>query len=138
MQIREVMTSDVRLVDLGTTLKDAAQMMREGDFGLLPIGENDRLVGTITDRDISIRAVASGKDPNSTTVRDAMSQGIFYCFEDQSVDEVAAMMGDNQVRRMPVLNRDKRLVGIVALGDLATERGADDDAGEALSEISKH
>ena len=138
MQIREVMTSDVRLVDLGTTLKDAAQMMREGDFGLLPIGENDRLVGTITDRDIAIRAVASGKDPNSTTVRDAMSQGIFYCFEDQSVDEVAAMMGDKQVRRMPVLNRDKRLVGIVALGDLATERGADDDAGEALSEISKH
>ena len=138
MQIREVMTSDVRLVDPGTTLKDAAQMMREGDFGLLPIGENDRLVGTITDRDIAIRAVASGKDPNSTTVRDAMSQGIFYCFEDQSVDEVAAMMGDKQVRRMPVLNRDKRLVGIVALGDLATERGADDDAGEALSEISKH
>jgi CBS domain-containing protein len=138
MQIREVMTSDVRLVDPTTTLKDAAQMMREGDFGLLPIGENDRLVGTITDRDITIRAVASGKDPNSTTVRDAMSQGIFYCFEDQSVDEVAAMMGDKQVRRMPVLNRDKRLVGIVALGDLATEHGADDDAGEALSEISQH
>ena len=86
MQIREVMTSDVRLVDPGTTLKEAAQMMREGDFGLLPIGENDRMVGTITDRDITIRAVASGKDPNSTTVRDAMSQGIFYCFEDQSVD----------------------------------------------------
>jgi CBS domain-containing protein len=138
MQIREVMTSDVRLVDPTTTLKDAAQMMREGDFGLLPIGENDRLVGTITDRDITIRAVASGKDPNSTTVRDAMSQGIFYCFEDQSVDEVADMMGEKQVRRMPVLNRDKRLVGIVALGDLATERGADDDAGEALTEISKH
>ena len=137
MQIREVMTSDVRLVDPATTLKDAAQMMREGDFGLLPIGENDRLVGTITDRDITIRAVASGKDPNSTTVRDAMSEGIFYCFEDQSVDEVAEMMGDKQVRRMPVLNRDKRLVGIVALGDLATERGADDDAGEALSEISE-
>ena len=138
MQIREVMTSDVRLVDPGTTLKDAAQMMREGDFGLLPIGENDRLVGTITDRDIAIRAVASGKDPNSATVRDAMSEGIFYCFDDQSVDEVAAMMGDKQVRRMPVLNRDKRLVGIVALGDLATKRGADDEAGEALSQISQH
>jgi CBS domain-containing protein len=138
MQIHEVMTSDVRLVDPATTLKDAAQMMREGDFGLLPTGENDRLVGTITDRDITVRAVANGKDPNSTTVRDAMSEGILYCFEDQSVDEVADMMGEKQVRRMPVLNRDKRLVGIVALGDLATERGADDDAGEALSEISKH
>ena len=138
MQIREVMTSDVRLVDPSTTLKEAAQMMRDGDFGLLPIGENDRLVGTITDRDITIRAVASGKDPNRAVVRDAMSDGIFYCFEDQPVEEVAAAMGEKQVRRMPVLNRDKRLVGIVALGDLATKRGADDDAGEALSEISQH
>jgi CBS domain-containing protein len=138
MEIREVMTSDVRLVDPGTTLQEAAQMMREGDFGLLPIGENDRLVGTITDRDITIRAVAGGKDPNRTVVREAMSEGVLYCFEDQSVDEVAAMMGDKQVRRMPVLDRGKRLVGIVALGDLATRRGADDEAGEALSQISQH
>jgi CBS domain-containing protein len=138
MEIREVMTSDVRLVEPRTTLKDAAQMMREGGFGLLPIGENDRLIGTITDRDITIRAVAAGKDPGSTAVREAMSEGILYCFEDQSVDEVAELMGDRQVRRLPVLDRDKRLVGIVALGDLAIRHGADDDAGEALSEISQH
>lgn len=138
MEIREVMTSDVRLVDPGTTLRDAAQMMREGDFGLLPIGENDRLIGTITDRDITIRAVAAGKDPGSTAVREAMSEGILYCFEDQSVEEVAELMGDRQVRRLPVLDRDKRLVEIVALGDLAIRRGADNDAGEALSEISQH
>jgi CBS domain-containing protein len=138
MEIRKVMTSDVRLVDPGTTLKDAALMMREGNFGLLPIGENDRLVGTITDRDIAIRAVASGKDPNRATVRDAMSEGVFYCFDDQSVDEVAAMMGEKQVRRLPVLDRNKRMVGIVALGDLAIRDGADDDAGEALSGISRH
>lgn len=138
MQIREVMTSDVRLVDPGTTLQDAAQMMRDGDFGLLPIGENDRLVGTITDRDIAIRAVAGGKDPTHTAVRDAMSEGVFYCFEDQSIDEVAAMMGDKQVRRLPVLDRAKRMVGIVALGDLAVRRSADGEAGKALSGISQH
>jgi CBS domain-containing protein len=138
MEIREVMTKDVRLVDPDTTLKDAAQMMRDGDFGLLPIGENDRLIGTITDRDITVRAVAAGKDPNRTAVRDAMSEGITWCFEDQSCAEAAALMGEKQIRRLPVLNREKRLVGIVALGDLAVERGADDEAGDALSEISKH
>jgi CBS domain-containing protein len=138
MQLRDVMTTEVRLVDPATSLKEAAAMMRDGDFGLLPVGEHDRLVGTITDRDIAIRAVASGKDPNRATVRDAMSDGIFYCFDDQSVDEVAAMMGEKQVRRLPVLDRNKRMVGIVALGDLATKDGADDNAGEALSGISQH
>jgi CBS domain-containing protein len=138
MEIREVMTTEVRLVDPNTTLRDAAQMMRDGDFGLLPIGENDRLIGTITDRDITVRAVAAGKDPNRTAVRDAMSEGITWCFEDQSCAEAAALMGEKQIRRLPVLNREKRLVGIVALGDLAVEHGADDEAGDALSEISKH
>jgi CBS domain-containing protein len=138
MMIREVMTKDVRLVDPSTTLKHAAQLMRDGDFGLLPIGENDRLVGTVTDRDITVRCVAAGKDPGSTTVREAMSEGVVYCFEDQEVDEVAALMGDRQVRRLPVLSREKRMVGIVSLGDLAVDDTADDEAGEALSEISQH
>jgi len=138
MMVREVMTKDVRLVDPSTTLKHAAQLMRDGDFGLLPIGDNDRLVGTVTDRDITVRCVAAGKDPGSTTVREAMSEGVVYCFEDQEVDEVAALMGDRQVRRLPVLNREKRMVGIVSLGDLAVDDTADDEAGEALSEISQH
>jgi CBS domain-containing protein len=138
MMVREVMTKDVRLVDPSTTLKHAAQLMRDGDFGLLPIGENDRLVGTVTDRDITVRCVAAGKDPGSTTVREAMSEGVVYCFEDQEVDEVAALMGDRQVRRLPVLSREKRMVGIVSLGDLAVDDTADDEAGEALSEISQH
>jgi len=138
IEVSQVMTRDVRLVDPGTTLKDAAAMMRDGDFGLLPIGENDRLVGTITDRDIAIRAVAAGKDPTRTPVRDAMSEGIVYCFEDQSVSEAAALMGEKQIRRLPVLNRDKRLVGIVAIGDLAIDNNTDDEAGEALSDISQH
>ena len=138
MMVREVMTKDVRLVDPSTTLKHAAQLMRDGDFGLLPIGDNDRLVGTVTDRDITVRCVAAGKDPGSTTVREAMSEGVVYCFEDQEVDEVAALMGDRQVRRLPVLSREKRMVGIVSLGDLAVDDTADDEAGEALSEISQH
>jgi CBS domain-containing protein len=138
IEVSQVMTRDVRLVDPGTTLKEAAALMRDGDFGLLPIGENNRLVGTITDRDIAIRAVAEGKDPAGTPVRDAMSEGIVYCFEDQSVAEAAALMGEKQIRRLPVLNRDKRLVGIVAIGDLAVDSNTDEEAGEALSDISQH
>ena len=136
MQLRDVMTTDVRLVDAAASLKDAAAMMRDGDFGLLPVGGHDRLVGTITDRDIAIRAVAAGKDPNSTIVREAMSAGIRYCFEDQSVADAAAMMGEQQIRRLPVLDRDKRLVGIVALSDLAIEGDAVAEVGAALSGIS--
>src|SRR5919106_5893071 len=124
MQLKDVMTKNVQLTDPGATLKSAAALMRDGDFGLLPVGENDRLVGTLSDRDIVVAAVAEGKDPNSTAVRDAMSEGIAYCFEDQSVDEAADVMRKRQIRRLPVLNRDKRLVGIVALADLAVESGS--------------
>ncbi|MGH6898088.1 MAG: CBS domain-containing protein [Geminicoccaceae bacterium] len=137
MQLREIMTTAVQLTDPAMMLKDAAALMRDGDFGLLPVGENDRLVGTITDRDIAIRAVAAGKDPSATTVREAMSEGIRYCFEDQTVEEAAELMSDAQIRRLPVLNRDKRLVGIVALGDLATNIEAAEPAGQALSGVSE-
>ena len=137
MQLREIMTTGVQLTDPAMTLKDAAVLMRDGDFGLLPVGENDRLVGTITDRDITVRAVAEGKDPGTTTVRDTMSEGIRYCFEDQTVDEAAEMMSQAQIRRLPVLNRDKRLVGIVALGDLATDADAAEPAGKVLSGVSE-
>jgi CBS domain-containing protein len=137
MQLREIMTTSVQLTDPAMKLKDAAVLMRDGDFGLLPVGENDRLVGTITDRDITVRAVAEGKDPGTTTVREAMSEGIRYCFEDQTIHEAAEMMSQAQIRRLPVLNRDKRLVGIVALGDLATEADAAAPAGKALSGVSE-
>jgi CBS domain-containing protein len=138
MQLKDVMTTKVQLTDPGAKLKDAAISMREGDFGLLPVGANDRLVGTITDRDITVRAVAEGKDPNTTTVADVMSDGIHYCFEDQEVEEAARLMSEAQVRRLPVLNRDKRLVGIVALADLATASGATRSAGAALTGVSEH
>jgi CBS domain-containing protein len=137
MQLKDVMTRNVQLTDPGTTLKSAAALMRDGDLGLLPVGENDRLIGTLTDRDIVISAVAEGKDPNSTAVRDAMSEGIAYCFEDQSVDEAADVMRERQIRRLPVLNRDKRLVGIVALADLAVESGSIKPAAQALSGVSR-
>ena len=137
MQLREVMTTGVQLTDPTMMLKDAAALMREGDFGLLPVGEHDRLVGTITDRDITIRAVAEGKDPSTTPVREAMSQGIRYCFEDQTLEEAADLMSQAQIRRLPILDRNKRLVGIVALADLATETRAGGSAGEALSGISR-
>ena len=137
MQLREIMTSDVQLTNPAMKLKDAAALMRDGDFGLLPVGEDDRLVGTITDRDITVRAVAEGKDPNTATVRETMSEGIRYCFEDQEADEAAELMSEEQIRRLPVINRDKRLVGIVALADLATTVQTAEPAGKALSGVSE-
>jgi CBS domain-containing protein len=137
MQLGEIMSTDVRLTDPNTTLQAAANAMRDGDFGLLPIGENDRLVGTITDRDITVRAVAAGRDPTRTPVRVAMSDGVVYGFEDQSTEEAAQLMSKHQIRRLPVLNRDKRLVGIVALGDFAVESGALESAFRALHNVSK-
>lgn len=136
MQIREVMTEKIDLVNPTTTLAEAARKMREDDVGALPVGEGDSLVGMITDRDITVRAIAEGKDPAATTVRDAMSDQVLYCFEDQSTEEVAANMGRRQIRRLPVVNRDKRLVGIVSLGDLSAG-GANKEAGEALGLISE-
>jgi CBS domain-containing protein len=93
--------------------------MRDGDFGILPIEENDRLVGVITDRDIAVRGVAEGLDPNKVKISQIMTDRVLYCFEDQSLDEVAQNLGENRIRRLPVLNREKRLVGILSLGDLA-------------------
>lgn len=137
MKINTLMTRDVRIAAPEWSIRDAAAAMVDIDAGFLPVGDNDRLVGTITDRDIAIRAVAEGKGPD-TQVRDVMSSNVKYCFDDEEVAEVARNMADLQIRRLPVVNRDKRLVGIVALGDLATGgEGADDHAEVALSGISE-
>ncbi|MDB5452574.1 MAG: hypothetical protein JWO33_1152 [Caulobacteraceae bacterium] len=135
MRVSECMTREVTIANPQETICSAAKMMADCDAGLLPVGENDRLVGVITDRDIAIRGVAEGKDPNAK-IRDVMSGEVRYCYEDDSVDDVLRNMGELQVRRLPVLNRDKRLVGIVSLSDLATN-GAAADAGEALSDITR-
>ena len=136
MKIQELMTADVELVRPDDTLHTAAKMMADLDTGALPVGENDRLVGMITDRDITVRAVAQGRDPDKAVVRDAMSSGIKFCFEDEESETVARKMGQWQVRRLPVLNRDKRLVGIVSLGDLWIG-GAEEESEHALKEISE-
>jgi CBS domain-containing protein len=135
-KISEVMTAHARCIGPDSTLVEAARQMRELDVGSLPICDNDRLAGMVTDRDLVLRGVGEGLDPRSTQVREVMSPGIVYIFEDQDVEEAARLMEVKQIRRLPVLNRDKRLVGIVSLGDLAVEAGAA-LSGEALQEISQ-
>lgn len=119
MQVKDVMTKDPKVTHPDTTLVDAAAEMRAQDVGAIPVGENDRLVGMVTDRDIAMRAVAEGGNPGNTTVREVMSKHVYYCFDDVELDEAAAVMAEHQVQRLPVLNRDKRLVGILAVADLA-------------------
>src|SRR5688572_21430488 len=123
MLVKALMTRSVECVSPDSTLQQAAQRMRDLDVGPLPICENDRLAGMITDRDIVLRAVAEGKDPTTTRVREAMTSDIVFCFEDQTIDEAAELMKERQIRRLVVLNQDKRLVGIVSLGDLAVDTG---------------
>jgi len=134
MKVREVMTSNVCLVDPDRSICEAAQMMADQDIGALPVGENDRLVGMVTDRDIAVRAVAQGLGPN-TKIRDVMSQEVLYCFDEEELEDAAQNMGSLKVRRLPVLNRDKRLVGIVSIGDLAQREDAR-QTGQAIADIS--
>jgi len=135
MRISEAMTRDVRVANPDQTIREAAQMMAELDAGALPVGEQDRLVGMITDRDIAVRAVAHGKSPD-TRIRDVMTDDVKYCFDDDDVEDVARNMADIQVRRLPVVNRDKRLVGIVAIADIAAAEEPE-VVGEAVSGISE-
>jgi CBS domain-containing protein len=137
MNVREVMTEGAECVRPSTSLYEAAQKMREFDIGPLPVcGSKDRLVGIVTDRDITVRGVAEGRDPRTTTVQDVMTRDVVYCFEDQDVHEAARLMQDRQVRRLVVLNRDKRLTGILSLGDLAVETGDTTLAGETVERVS--
>lgn len=135
MRVSEAMSRDVRLANPGQSIRDVAKVMAEIDAGSMPVQENDRLVGMITDRDIAIRAVAEGKGPD-TPVRDIMSKDIKYCYDDEDLEHVAENMGELQVRRLPVVNRDKRLVGIVALGDVARHEDHH-TTGETTAEVSK-
>jgi len=136
MKVSECMTREVQLAGPDMTLREAARLMGECDAGCLPVGENDRLVGMITDRDIAIRGIAEGKGPDAK-VREAMTAEVCWCYDDQDVDEVLAKMSDEQVRRIPVLNRDKRLVGIISIGDLSAS-APPRQAGQTLESISRH
>jgi CBS domain-containing protein len=134
MKIKDVMTPDVSFVSPDTPVADIARRMRDEDIGVVPVTENDRMIGMVTDRDIVVRCVASGS-LEGATARMAMSPRVLYCYEDQSVNEILANMAEQQVRRMPVVSREKRLVGVVSIGDLSQR--SQRKAGESLKEISE-
>jgi CBS domain-containing protein len=135
MKVSEAMTQTVCMAYPDQSLEDAARLMGDADIGCLPVRDEDRLVGMITDRDIAVRAVGCGMGPK-TPVREVMTSDVKYCFEDEDLEQIARNMGDQQIRRLPVLNRDKQLVGVLALGDMALFDGSG-TAGAALSRISR-
>jgi CBS domain-containing protein len=137
MRIAEIMTQDPEVITSEFFLKDAALKMRELDVGMLPIAKDDRLVGMLTNRDITIRATAEGRDPKRTKVQDVMTPEVVYCFEDQDVSEAAKLMQEKQIRRLPILNREKRLIGIVSLGDVAVHSGEKSVVAETIKEVSE-
>lgn len=138
MRVNEVMTKGAECTRPDTTLQEAAARMKSLNAGVLPVcGDNDRLVGMLTDRDVTVRSTAAGADPEAARVKDVMTPDVVYCFDDQDVAEAARLMKDNQIGRLVVLNRDKRLVGIVSLGDLATETGDKKLAGGTLGAVAE-
>ena len=136
MKIREIMTPDAQCVGPEESLVDAASLMRQLDVGVLPVCEEGDVIGMITDRDIAIRAVANSRHPGTTKVREIMSPGSVWVFEDQDVDEAVRLMEEHQIRRAPVMNRENRLVGIVSLGDIAVDASVK-LSGEALKRVSQ-
>ncbi|MGI8602298.1 MAG: CBS domain-containing protein [Verrucomicrobiales bacterium] len=137
MQLKDIMTTDVEVIRPDSSIAEAAEKMRSLDVGSLPVCDGRRLLGMITDRDVTIRATASGSDPNKTMVRECMTPELVYCFEDQNVNEAEKVMQEKQIRRLPVLTRDKQLTGIVSLGDLATKTGDVQQVGRTVREISE-
>jgi CBS domain-containing protein len=137
MKVKDVMTRGAECTRPDATLREAAERMKALDVGSLPVCDNDRLVGMLTDRDITVRATGEGVPPALGQVRDIMTPQVISCFEDQDVGEAARLMEQNQVRRLVVLNRDKRLVGIVSLGDLAAKAGDERRSGETLEKVSE-
>ena len=140
MQIREIMTQGAEVVYIDDTAQEAAAKMRELDVGALPVCDGDGIQGVVTDRDMALRLVAEGCDPARTKVSDIMTAGVSYCFDDQPVEEAVILMEAEQIRRLPVFNHEKQLVGMLSLGDLAlrTEGTEDEElADEALKDISE-
>ncbi len=135
MKVKDVMHKGVEWVSPDTPVANVAQKMREHDIGAVPVGENDRLVGMITDRDITIRAVAGDKDLSKLTARDVMTSGIIYCRDTEEVDDAARIMESKQVRRLPVIDENKRMVGMVAIGDISQSR---DLTAEVMKAVSSH
>jgi CBS domain-containing protein len=137
MQIKEVMTRDVEVIRPDDSIQEAARKMKDLDVGAIPVCDGERLVGMITDRDITIRATAEGRDPSNTTAQETMTPEIYYCFENQNIEDAALLMMEKQIRRLPILDDNKKLVGIVSLGDVAEDIEDNEIAGATLEEISR-
>ncbi|MGE5294894.1 MAG: CBS domain-containing protein [Solirubrobacterales bacterium] len=137
MDVRDVMTSRFEMIDSTKSLTEAAREMKSLDVGILPVREGTRLIGVITDRDIVIRGLAGGRNPDSAQVKDIISSDVVYCYDDDSVEEAARLMEEHQVRRLIVCDRDKTPVGIVSLGDLAVKAEQGTLSGEILERISE-
>lgn len=135
MQVKDIMSTNPRYITPETTLQEAAQEMLDHDIGFLPIGENDRLIGTVTDRDIAIRAVAQGNGVSDMKVRDIMTQKVMYCFEDDPVEKACESMCNLQLRRLIVLDNNKRITGILSTGDLAKNGHNDKLCGHVMHDI---
>jgi len=134
MQINEVMHKGTEWVHPDISLVELAKKMRDNDIGALPVGEEDKLVGMVTDRDIVIRCVAEGKDVSSASARDVMTGETIWCYDDADVKEASKLMSEKRVRRIPIINQDKRLVGMLSVGDLT--KASTEIAGEALKDLS--
>jgi len=137
MQLSEIMTRGVEVIAPDASVKEAAAKMKQLNIGPLPVCDGEQLIGMLTDRDITIRVVAEGCDPTTTRVCEAITPDVVYCFEDQEVQEAARVMEQHQIRRLPIVNHDKCLVGIVALGDLAVRTNDQKLAGEVLERVSE-
>jgi len=137
MKLREVMTSNVEVIHPNASVQEAAEMMRSLDVGSLPVCDGRKMQGMITDRDITIRAVADGREARQTAVREIMTSELVYCFEDEDVQAAAKLMNDHQIRRLPIVNEQKELVGIVSLGDLAVETDDEAMVGQVLEGVSE-
>jgi len=137
MKVKDVMHRGVTWVEPSTPIREIAQMMRDGDFGSVPVGENDRLVGIVTDRDIICRGIADSADCTTLTAGDVMSKPIIYCRADDNLEHAIRIMEKNRIRRLPVIDENKRLAGMLALGDIS-EIGGEEMAGEVMRSVSAH
>jgi CBS domain-containing protein len=137
MQLKDVMTPGVEVIAPDASIYEAAEKMSHLDIGPLPVCDGNRLIGMLTDRDITVRAVAAGRDPVATPVRDIMTPDVVYGFDDQDLEDAARLMEQYQIRRLPVLNRSKQLVGMIALSDLAVHAGSRPMAAEVLEQVSE-
>ena len=137
VQVKDIMTRNVEVVHPEATLWEAAQKMAALDVGMLPVGSGDQLVGMLTDRDITVRATAEGRDPKTTKVHEVMTPEVVYVLEDDDVSEAARIMMEQQIRRLVVLNQSKQLAGIISLGDLAVHTGDTQQAGQTLEGVSE-